>query len=430
MATSNSFALDNRNGGLVGAKLHLEEDEFVFTPGESQDAPAVLSEAPTPGEETYLTFASLEDESAKETGNTEGDAFESRFVSKLFDFAKSHGPLFGFAGLEGDGGRAEIREPVSDWIAAQSVMGSILKLIAFASGDDFPHANFDDRFMATTKCTENALTWAYTFITSQQVTELYASCLKEDFYTPFTTGDGTILSFSWSANGVPPWFLEQFPLAFREAGEAGSIFAAALQVYPAESYPDVTSTARGQASMPLSKLRDYREIREEAGTLLKIVAERHTGGISFGYRNYWDDCGDDDDGSYGVVSSCLLSYMWHELAKAYTNNQFRKCANPKCNAIISLDRKTKSDKRYCTEECRKQANNLKNSAQCARAREAFYQLKSFEEIYEIAYGEPYSFKDPKRKAHEKTLERWIEKDFGKTKKGQVALKQGAGRRRT
>lgn len=422
-----NFIIDNRIGTVIETDLRLEAGEFVFIPRERRDALPVLPTVATPDENAYLVFASLEDEAAKEIGCAEGEAFENRYASKLLDFAQTHGPLFGLAGLS-DNGKAEIREPVSDWLAAQSTMSSILKLIAFAAGDSFSHSNFDDCFTVSIKCTDRALTWVYSYIAPYQTTELYTSCLKNDFYTPFTTNDGATLSYIWSHKGIPLWFLEQFPFATRESDTAESMFAAAVQTYLSESYPDVLSTKQGQHSVPMSELRDHHEIREEAGALLKIVAERHTGGIDLGYRNYWSNCEKSDDGSYDIVSGCYLSYMWHELAQAYTSNHFRKCANPKCNAIISIDSKTSSGKRFCSTKCRQQANNLKNSEQCNRARNAYYQAKSFEEIYEEAFERQYSFKDPERSTLDKRLSGWIEKDFKKTQIGKSAFKQGAGKR--
>ena len=420
------FIIDNRTGTVIETDLRLEAGEFVFTPRERRGASPVLSTVAAPDENAYLVFASLEDKAAKEVGCAEGEAFENRYASKLLDFAEAHGPLFGFAGMS-DSGKAEIREPVIDWLAAQSAMSSILKLVAFAAGDSFSDASFDDCFTATMSCTDSALTWVYSYIAPYRTTELYASCLKKDFHVPFTTNDGTSLLHAWSRKGVPSWFLEQFPFATRESDTAESMFAATVQTYPSESYPDVLTTKQGQRSVPMSELRDHQEIREEAGALLKIVAERHTGGIDLGYRNYWSNCENNDDGSYGIISSCYLSYMWNELAQAYTSNHFRKCANPKCNAIISIDDETSSGKRFCSTKCRQQANNLKNSEQNKRAREAFYQAKSFKEIYEKAFERQYSFKDPERNALEKRLNRWIEKDFAKTQRGKSALKQGAGR---
>ena len=129
-----------------------------------------------------------------------------------------------------------------------------------------------------------------------------------------------------------------------------------------------------------------------------------------------------------IVCTSYLSYLWHELAQAYTRNSFRVCANPKCENIISVNDETSVSKRFCSDRCRVQANNAKLSAQNTRAREAFYACKSYEEIYEEAFGRPLSFKDPDRAKLCKRLDRWIEKDFAKTAKGKSALKQGAARR--
>ena len=181
-------------------------------------------------------------------------------------------------------------------------------------------------------------------------------------------------------------------------------------------------------TFPVSAVRGLREIEAEVASLLKIVAGKHTGGVSLDFRSPMSVVGSKDEGAYGIVCTSYLSYMWHELSQAYSRNSFRVCANPKCENIISINDETSSGKRFCSERCRVQANNAKLSAQNTRAREAFYACKPYAEIYEEAFGKPLSFKDPERAKLCSRLDRWIERQFSKSAKGKAALKQGAARR--
>lgn len=180
--------------------------------------------------------------------------------------------------------------------------------------------------------------------------------------------------------------------------------------------------------MPLSAVRSRAEVEAEVASLLKIVAGKHTGAVSLDFRNPMSAVGAREEGAYGIVCTSYLSYLWHELAQAYTRSSFRVCENPKCENIISINDEASMSKRFCSERCRAQANNAKLSAQNTRAREAFYACKPYAEIYEEAFGKPLSFKDPERVKLCERLDRWIEKDFSKTAKGKSALKQGAARR--
>ena len=179
--------------------------------------------------------------------------------------------------------------------------------------------------------------------------------------------------------------------------------------------------------LPLSVIRGQQEVEAEVASLLKIVAGKHTGGVSLDFRNPMS-VGDKEDVAYGIVCTSYLSYMWHELSQAYTRRSFRVCANPKCENIISINEDTSSGKRFCGERCRVQANNAKLSAQNTRAREAFYACKPYAEIYEEAFGRALSFKDPERAKLCRRLDRWIDVQFSKSAKGKAALKQGAARR--
>lgn len=134
--------------------------------------------------------------------------------------------------------------------------------------------------------------------------------------------------------------------------------------------------------MPLSAVCGCAEIEAEVATLLKIVAGKHTGAVSLDFRNPMSAIGAREEGAYGIVCSCYLSYLWHELAQAYTRSSFRVCENPKCENTISINDETSVSKRFCGERCRVQANKAKLSAQNTRAREAFYASEPYAGIYD------------------------------------------------
>ena len=246
---------------------------------------------------------------------------------------------------------------------------------------------------------------------------MYRTCLKPSAVESYTTGDGSILRSYWIDGFASP--VPGVPL------DGAGMLAQFMTVYPTAVFGQVPWPAM---TLPLSVARGRGEIEAEVASLLKIVAGKHTGGVSLDFRNPMSVVGEREEGAYGIVCTAYLSYLWHELAQAYTRSAFRVCANPKCENIISVNDETSLSKRFCSERCRAQANNAKLSAQSTRAREAFYACKPYAEIYEEAFGKPLSFKDPERAKLCERLDRWIGKDFAKTAKGKSALKQGAARR--
>ena len=405
--------LDNRTGRVVGASVHLDGNTFLFCPSAVSDGMDTMPNVPEVKREAFLDFARIRADAALKRGG-EG-ASENAFVEGLLAFAAEHGPLFGFAGLSEDG--PEIREPVSDWISAQQVMERALKAEVFSRGGEVDSSEVDACFRVEVYADDEVGYWAYVFDPGIAPGELYRSCLKPSSAEGYTTEDGSILHSFWDDGRTSP-------VAGLSIGESRMV-AQFVTVYPAGIFGRAPWPA---VILPLSVARGRGEIEAEVASLLKIVAGKHTGGVSLDFRNPMSAVGAKEEGAYGIVCASYLSYMWHELAQAYTRNTFRVCANPKCENIISVNDETSVSKRFCSDRCRVQANNAKLSAQNSRAREAFYACKSYEEIYEEAFGRPLSFKDPDRSMLCERLDRWIEKDFAKTAKGKSALKQGAARR--
>ena len=406
--------LDNRTGRVVGADVRVEGgDTFLFTPGPASDGLGAMPKAPEVKREAFLDFARVRADAALKSGG-EG-ASGNALVEGLLAFAVEHGPLFGFAGLSDDA--PEIREPVSDWVSAQLVMERALKAEVFSRGGEVDASEIDACFRVEAYADDEVGYWAYVFDPGIAPGELYRTCLKPSSVDGYTAEDGSILRSYWIDGCTSP--VPGAPLY-----DAGMI-AQFVTVYPAEVFgrapwPD--------AILPLSVVRGRAEVEAEVASLLKIVAGKHTGGVSLDFRNPMSAVGAWEEGAYGIVCTSYLSYMWHELAQAYTRSAFRVCANPKCENVISINEETSSGKRFCSERCRAQANNAKLSAQNARAREAFYACKDYAEIYREAFGKALSFKDPERAKLCKRLDRWIEKDFAKTARGKSALKQGAASR--
>lgn len=407
--------IDNRTGRIAGLDVRMESDgTFLFVPSAKSGKWVTLSKTPEMKREAFLEFSRIRAEAALKHAGGGCDSFDDAFMEELLAFAAEHGPLFGFAGLSKE--RPEIREPITDWIAAQQVMERALKAEVFSRGGEVDAAAIDECFWVEFYADDEFFSWNYFFDTGVAPSNLYRSCLKGSSHESYTTDDGSILSSLWLDGQKNP-----FP---DEVMDNGHMVAMLSTGFPTEIFGPVQG--RGQTSRPLSFVRGIKEIEAEVGSLLKIVAGKHTGGISLDFRNPMST-GEKEDVAYGIVCTSYLSYMWHELAQAYTRRSFRVCANPKCENIISINDETNSNKRFCCEHCRVQANNAKLSAQNTRAREAFYAYKPYAEIYEEAFGKAFSFKDPERAKLCRRLDRWIEGQFSKSAEGKSALRQGAAR---
>lgn len=408
--------MDNRTGRVAGLDVRVEGgDTFVFTPSEEPREQATKMAAPEAKREAFLDFSRIRADAALMHAHGADEPFDDVLVGALRSFAAAHGPLFGFAGLVED--EPEIREPIADWKAAQRVMERALKAEVFSRGGELASAAVDECFKVTLVPGDEVNRWSYVFDSGIVPGDLYRTCLKRSSLENYSTEDGSILRSIWYDGRESP-----ATSAFVKGDRMAALF---VTEYPIATFGPVEWSA--PMMLPLSAARGFKEIEAEVASLLKIVAGKHTGGVSLDFRNPMS-VGEKEDVAYGIVCTSYLSYMWHELAQAYARRSFRVCANPKCENIISINDETSSGKRFCSERCRVQANNAKLSAQNTRAREAFYACKPYAEIYEEAFGRPLSFKDPERAKLCDRLDRWIERQFSKSAKGKAALKQGAARR--
>ena len=408
--------IDNRTGRVAGLDVRVEDgDTFVFTPSAEPGRQVTLSKAPDVKREAFLEFSHIRAEAALMYVHGGSGSFDDVFAGALRSFAAVHGPLFGFAGLSQE--KPEIREPIEDWKAAQQVMEYALKAEVFSRGGELDKADIDEHFKVIRVPGIEANRWSYVFDTGVAPSDLYRTCLKRSSLDNYSTEDGSILRSVWHDGSESP--------TSKGFVRGDNMVALFVTEYPVAIFGPVDWPAA--TMVPLSSVRGYHEIEVEVASLLKIVAGKHTGGISLDFRNPASE-GEKEDVAYGIVCTSYLSYMWHELAQAYTRRSFRVCANPKCENIISINEDTSSGKRFCSERCRVQANNAKLSAQNTRAREAFYACKPYAEIYEEAFGKALSFKDPERVKLCRRLDRWIEGQFSKSAVGKSALKRGAARR--
>ena len=408
--------MDNRTGRVAGLDVRVEGgDTFVFTPSEEPREQATTMAAPEAKREAFLDFSRIRADAALMHAHGADESFDDALAGALRSFAAAHGPLFGFAGLDED--KPEIREPIADWKAAQQVMERALKAEVFSRGGELDSSAIDECLKVTLIPGDEVNSWSYVFDPGVVPSDLYRTCLKGGSVENYSTEDGSILRSIWHDGLESP-----ATSAFVKGDRMVALF---VTDYPTATFGPVEWSA--PMMLPLSAVRGLKEIEAEVASLLKIVAGKRTGGVSLDFRSPMS-VGEKEDVAYGIVCTSYLSYMWHELAQAYTRRSFRVCANPKCENIISINEETSSGKRFCSERCRAQANNAKLSAQNTRAREAFYACESYAGIYEAAFGRPLSFKDPERAKLCRRLDRWIERQFSKSAKGKSALKQGAARR--
>ena len=408
--------MDNRTGRVSGLDVRVEGgDTFVFAPSAEQSGWTSAWKAPEAKREAFLDFSRIRAEAASMQARGGCGTFDDALAGALRSFAAIHGPLFGFAGLSDE--KPEIREPISDWKAAQQVMERALKAEVFSRGGELDSAAVDECFKVTLVPGDEANRWSYVFDPGVVPGDLYRTCLKRSSVENYSTEDGSILRSIWHNGQESP-----ATSAFVKGDRMVALF---VTEYPTATFGPVEWSA--PMMFPLSAVRGLKEVEAEVASLLKIVAGKHTGGMSLDFRNPMP-VGEKEDIAYGIVCTSYLSYMWHELAQAYTRRSFRVCSNPKCENIISINNETSSGKRFCSERCRAQANNAKLSAQNTRAREAFYACESYAGIYEAAFGRPLSFKDPERAKLCRRLDRWIEHQFSRSSKGKAAMKQGAARR--
>lgn len=414
----NRLFRDNMTGRILGARTSIVDNAmFVFEPALDSSFPDItLDLVPEAPRDAFVEFAMLRKRVAREKTKNEHLSEDDLLRDELFRFAKAHGPLFGYAG-KSQCSEGILLESIADWKAAQRVMELALKAEVFSKGEVANAEELDEHFWVELYRDQGCMSFEYVFDAGEAVSNTYRSCLKPPFFERFSTEDATMLLAYWSDGLENP-----DPGLPAISGNLSARFITRYNV-PDRDDPLILR----EAKIPISTLQGKRPIENEVNSLLKIIAGRHTGGMSLDFRNYYSACETKEEGAYGIVCDCYLSYMWHELAQSLSRSSFRVCANPKCENIFSANADTSSGKQFCSDRCRAQANNLKIDEQNKRAREAFYQAKSHQEIYEAAFGKPVSFKDPEYRKQEERLRKWIADDFSKTKKGKSALKQGADR---
>lgn len=431
MDFSDALAMDNVTGRVPATvvSVDLENDSFVFTADQSAKRPTTILDVEPPRAEAFVAFSRIDADAAKKC-REEKRPFSECLVRGLLDFAKKTGPLFGLRGLSEDGAR--IVEPIEDWRAAQMAMSTALKLAAFVRHGEIDPKELDDvagNIVQTTS--DGGIAWSYYLnLLPERPGAIYEGILLPEYRHSYTSEDRSILHSWWFPRGASSSrLLDKSPiLSGPEARKriTGGLVAALTTEYPPDHYGAIDAGSRDRY-MPMSGVSGIEGIVEEIDSLLKIVSEGHLGGMKLGFRNPFSVAEDRSHVSYGILSDSYLSYMWHELCQSYSRRSFRICANPKCEAVISINSGTSSGKRFCCAACRAQANNLKLSAQNKRARDAYYEGLSWAEIYERAFKKAPTQKDPKFAALSQRLDRWIESDFSRTKKGAKASKRGAGR---
>lgn len=431
MDFSDVLAMDNATGRVPATvvSVDLENDSFVFTADQSAKRPTTILDVEPPQADAFVAFSRIDADAAKKC-REEKRPFSECLVKGLLDFAKDSGPLFGHRGLVGSGDR--IVEPIEDWRAAQRAMSTALRLAAFVRHGELDPGELDDIAGILVSTTPGGgLAWSYYLnLLPRCPGAMYESILLPERGLNFTSEDNSILRAWWLPKGASSLELldESSLFSGPEAKRriASGIVAIFTTEFPKDDF-DANAVSSHDGHMPLSASSDVEALAEEIDSLLKVVSEAHLGGMRLGYRNPYSAANDRSHASYGILSDSYLSYMWHELCQSYSRRSFRICANPKCEAVISINSGTSSSKRFCCAACRAQANNLKLSAQNKRARDAYYEGLSWSEVYERAFEKAPTQKDPEFAALSQRLDRWIESDFSRTKKGAKASKRGAGR---
>lgn len=387
---------DRMTGRLHAFDMQVEGGAFVFKAKNDDDWVRNNNALPSK-EESFLGFASLRDD-AKRQAEKEGcqGEEEAYYEEALERFARAQGPLFGY-GL--GKARKVVKEPITDWKNAQSVVDTAFRLAEFAQGGKLA----DDLKGVVSYHVGGMFDFARaaSILFKFPPSDLYETCLNERSDTQIAFGPEFHRSIWWGRG---------------------------MQI--ASQYISSISGMEGiTREVNLDEIDSYPTARRDFQSLLEPLIYGHLGGVEMGFKEPGAPVGSQKGNwTYGVVSTCYLSYMWHDFAQSYSQSTFKKCANPKCSRLMVVDTSTKTNKRFCSAKCKAQASNMVLSEQNHRARLAYYDCLSYGEIYEKAFERKLSFKDPDRKALCSRLDRWIEKDFSKSKKGQKATKAGAGRK--
>lgn len=405
--------IDNLTGMVWDMNAELVEHSVLrFTPNGKPDRVTTIDQLKQPDAELFLEFAAIRNEVLKawrkHHGRAEGiDKAELMHLEHqgILDFARKHGPLFGFTGLRES--EPVIEEPLQDWIDAQKVMETTLLLNIFVEGGDVHLEEVEEYFPIVSRMGSNQLVWDYQYVPGVRPSGLYGKALRDDFTQWFTTNDDTINAGIWEKN------------------VHGVGIQATFRTLQGEM-PESDYLLMQQAEVPIEQALEHRVLRDELPSLLKVVAQAHCKGMYLGFRNLFS-LSSKNEGGYQVLCDSMLAYMWNQLSLTYNRRAFRRCANPRCDNIIAENLTTGVAKEYCCDACRAQVNNGKLTAQCRRGRESFYVANDILTIYRDAFGEEASLNDPDCRKKMERLKRWIKTDYSKTKKGKIALAKGAGR---
>jgi hypothetical protein len=398
---------DVETGRVLDTLVFRAPNSFIFTPNLSDTKTITADEIEAPAKDVYLEFANLYRKAAQSyEENKRTIRTESLYEDALEEFARKYGPLFGLAGLNEEKGAQYIEEPIEDWKAAQRIMDRILMIDTCVQRGEISHDSVREYLSVATLIEDEETTRQYHFAPGVEPAGLYAKLVTNKIEYNISTNDGSLLCALW------------------HYGDARLATGARFStVYPRKIFPHPSLPSCTLFAHDLDKVIAREELREEIPSLLKITAQAHIKGIHFGFKNFYSACATRGEGAYTILSESYLSYMWHELASAYSREAFRLCANPKCQRIIVRNTDTSNKKRFCSDRCRAQANNAKITEQEKRARLSFYNRNLLEKIYEDAFGEEYSNSDSRHVVQDKRLEKWI-REFIKTKRGKDALRKG------
>lgn len=439
---SNNLLLDPRYGRITDVDLSVVDEEyFRFVSNKEDGRRTTISDLDDLPDGLFTEFVNLTNKAKEEWDELRKQkpiklpSFNSILVSYIKKFAKEYGPLFGFSALkekvsyEGLDSENEIYELISDWLSAQKLFSQINDLVLFLDGHDSLLSKIDDHITVMRRSYDDEWEFDYVYRSGINVSEKYESILKCNVQSAnLTTDDGSILTYGFTTgNKGEDWTIEGI--------EPDGISAFFKTRYPKKIFGldpiiEVITPVDKPVFCPLDVILQVdvwkEELLPELSSIIRIISDVHCGAISLGYHSINGAAETKEENQFQVLSSSILSYMWYRFCLSYMNKEIIQCANPKCKNIISIEANLTSRREYCCDQCRANANNAKIGQQKKIARKAYYEAKSFMEIYELAFEKKWTPKDPESRTLRTRLVRWMD-DFSRTKKGQVAKKQGAGR---
>lgn len=403
---------DARTGRIHNYVFSVEGDEFVFAPSV---IPVSLAECPEQvGSAFFEEFASLHLSTEKRCRKGCAAEKEAAFLSALAAFAKKNGPLFGYEGQSCGG---VIREPISTWRTAQSMMDRIMRIQAFVEGAN--PFGVDDLVVSSFQKVEGYGIVSFALVTDLPVDPLYASCLGEDRLLAQRDSDCSDSYVYWYTDKKIWEGKDLYPRPPFSFG--GTMCAAIITIAELSPEEQVDLSDGCFADLSLTEWRQRGFPVKGLGSVVRLVTEAHAARMYLGFPIANSAYGKEAESRFAILTTSFLSYMWYEFAQSYGRSAFRVCANPKCENIIAVGVSRKENRIYCDKGCKKQAGNSRTTEAMRRAREAFYSGKNFADIYYCAFGESMSRADPEYEERCVRLRKWIKYKFSKTKKGKAAI---------